>query len=121
MLNFGIIRNLIFGPRSSFPDTVSDANEELPEKGLTMGTLIIGRPGTGKTSSLARHLVDYFETFKDRAIFVLDWSGSVSESILTLIQQKAEDIRDGLVERLVYDELGHPDLVIPLPEFSEDY
>jgi hypothetical protein len=121
MLNFGIIRNLIFGPRSSFPDTVRDANEELPEKGLTMGTLIIGRPGTGKTSSLARHLVDYFETFKDRPIFVLDWSGSISESILTLIQQKAEDIREGLEERLVYDELGHPDLVIPLPEFSEDY
>jgi len=86
-----------------------------------MGTLYIGRQGTGKTSSLANHLVRYFEKYSDRAIFVLDWSGSITDSILTLILQKPQDEKEKLLRRVVYDELGNPDWVIPLPEFSSDY
>lgn len=100
---------------------MQDEVEELYPEGLTMGTLMIGRQGTGKTSSLARHIVDYFMTYPDRAVFVLDWSSSISENILKLIIQKPGEVREKLLKRLVYDELGSPNWVIPFPEFSEAY
>lgn len=95
--------------------------DELPDEGLTMGTLYIGRQGTGKTSSLARHLVEYFKHYSDRAIFILDWSGSISDMILTLVLKEDRDIRDRLIKRIIYDELGNPEWVIPMPEFSNIY
>jgi hypothetical protein len=84
-----------------------------------MGTLYIGRQGTGKTSSLARHLVDYFKKYPDRAIFVLDWSGSITDSILSLLLQEKD--RENLEKRIIYDEMGHPEWCIPFPEFSHLY
>lgn len=95
--------------------------DNLPFEGLTMGTLYIGRQGTGKTSSLARHLVDYALTFRDRAIFVLDWSGSISDMILALIAKQESETKERLLRRVVYDELGNPEWVIPMPEFSPLY
>jgi hypothetical protein len=86
-----------------------------------MGTLIIGRQGTGKTSSLSRHIVDYFTTHPEEAIFVLDWSGSITDTILTLILQLPQTTREGALKRLIYDELGHREWVIPFPEFSHLY
>ena len=86
-----------------------------------MGTLYLGRQGTGKTSSLARHLVEYFKAYPGRGIFVLDWSGSITDCILNLILQTPKEIREKLLKRLVYDELGNPEWIIPLPEFSEVY
>jgi hypothetical protein len=93
--------------------------EELLPEGLTMGTLSIGRQGTGKTSSLARHLVEYFKAYPDRAIFVLDWSGSITDTILSIISREATWER--LSSRIIYDELGNPEWVVPMPEFSQLY
>ena len=61
--------------------------------------------------------MDYFKAYPDRAIFVLDWSGSITDSILTLVAQDDEK----LFKRIIYDEMGHPEWVIPLPEFSHMY
>ena len=121
MLDWKIVKRVLFGKGPPLPNVIQDEVEELYPEGLTMGTLMIGRQGTGKTSSLARHIVDYFTTYKDRAIFVLDWSGSISENILKLIMQKPGEIRDKLLQKVVYDELGNPNWIIPLPEFSEIY
>ena len=93
--------------------------DELFDAGLTMGTLYIGRQGTGKTTALARHLVDYFKRYPDRAVFVLDWSGSITDAILTILLG-GENSEDHL-KRVVYDELGNPDWVVPMPEFSLAY
>jgi len=117
-----VFRAILFGSKPNFPGlALSRQGDELPVDGLTMGTLYLGRPGTGKTSSLARHIVGYFKRYPDRAVFVLDWSGAISESILNLIAQEPPDVREHLVKRLVYDEGGHPEWVIPLPEFSPEY
>lgn len=105
----------------NFPGTRHAAFEELTPEGATMGTLYIGRQGTGKTTSLARHLVDSFKRFPDRAIFVLDWSGSISDAILSLVIQEPKEVREALLRRLVYDEMGNPEWVIPMPEFSHLY
>lgn len=118
-MDWTLIRKLLFPANPKFPNTREAPHEELLPEGLTMGTLYIGKQGTGKTSSLARHLVEYFKTYPDRAIFVLDWSGSITDSILSLISQDREF--ESLAKRIVYDELGNPEWVMPLPEFSHLY
>jgi hypothetical protein len=121
MLDWSLIRKLILPEYPKFPNSRMAPYDELLPDGLTMGTLYIGRPGTGKTTSLARHLVECFKKYPDRAIFVLDWSGSITDSILGLVSQETGNEKESLVSRLVYDELGHPDWITPLPEFSSIY
>jgi hypothetical protein len=119
MLDFKLITKILFPDYPKLPNTRVARNDELLPEGLTMGTLFIGRQGTGKTSSLARHIVDYFKRFPDRAIFILDPSGSISDAIFDLLSRDPDYER--LSKRLVYDELGNPDWVLPLPEFSHLY
>jgi hypothetical protein len=117
--DMNLITDILFGKLP--PASVRGGCDDLYPKGLTMGSLIIGRPGSGKTSSLARQIVDYFLTHPDEPIFVLDWSGPITDSILTLILQQPEEVCEKAVKRLVYDELGNSEWVIPMPEFSELY
>lgn len=119
MFDLNLIRKVIWPNDPAFPSSRTLSHDELLPNGLTMGTLYIGRQGTGKTSSLARHLVEYFKAYPDRAIFVLDWSGSITDSILSLIA--SDPNQEILTKRLVYDEMGHPEFTIPLPEFSNLY
>lgn len=121
MLDWKLLDSLLLGRKPPLPNVFRDAQEELLPEGLTMGTLYIGRQGTGKTSSLARHIVEYLISYHDRGIFVLDWSGSISKSVLTQILHRPKDLRERLLKRVVYDEFGNPDWVVPLPEFSEAY
>lgn len=118
-MDWSLINTILFGKQP--PGRMREGFDDLPAEGLTMGTLFIGRPGSGKTSSLARHLVDYFLKYPDRAIFVLDWGGSDSDSILTLLSQLDEKTREKALRRVIYDELGNPEITIPMPEFSKLY
>jgi len=118
MIDLNLINRLLFGSRPSFSNIAVGQFDDLPPGGLTLGTLYAGRQGTGKTSALARHIVEYFKTYPGRGIFVLDWSGSISDNILHLILQEPLEVREKLLQRLVFDDMGNPDLVIPLPEFS---
>jgi hypothetical protein len=121
MVDLKLISKILWPGYPKYPNCRAAPYEELLADSLTMGTLYIGRQGTGKTSSLARHLVEYFKNYPDRAIFVLDWSGSITDSILALIASESEHEREALLKRLVYDDLGNPDLIIPMPEFSNLY
>jgi hypothetical protein len=121
MFDWKIIKDILAPDSPNFPGVRMAPFEELTAEGATMGTLFVGRQGTGKTTSLARHLWESFKGFPDRAIFVLDWSGSISDAILTLLNQEPKEIRDRLLGRLVYDEMGHPEWVVPMPEFSHYY
>ena len=121
MIDLSLFKTVLFGNQPVFPNLANFKYDDLPAPGLTMGTLYIGSQGTGKTSSLARHLVNYFKAYPDRAIFVLDWSGAITDSILRLILNEPEEVCESLMKRLIYDEMGNPDWIIPLPEFSKDY
>jgi len=119
MISWPTFLQLLFGNTPPVKNVVVGQYDDFPAEGLTMGTLIIGRQGTGKTTALARHLVEYFKLYQNRAIFVLDWSGAISDSILKLVLMDPK--KDELLRRIVYDELGNPEWVIPMPEFSESY
>jgi hypothetical protein len=119
MFDLKLLRDVLWPDLPKYPNTRLAFREELLPEGLTMGTLIIGRQGTGKTTALANHLVEYFKKYPDRAIFVLDWSGSITDNILSLIAQEPE--WEKLAKRIIYDDLGNPEWVVPLPEFSHLY
>ena len=86
-----------------------------------MGTLVIGRQGSGKTSSLARQVVEHFLSHPKEAIFALDWSGPFTNTVLSLLSQYPPEVYERAIRRVVYDEPGNPEWVVPLPEFSEEY
>lgn len=84
-----------------------------------MGTLYIGGQGTGKTTALVRHLIEYMEKHPRVGIFVLDWSGSITDGLLSSIMAVKENQR--LFSRVIYDQLGNEEWVVPMPEFSAAY
>jgi len=119
MIDWKLIVKILWGDLPKYPNTRFVQNEDLAAEGLTMGTLYIGKQGTGKTTSLSRHLVENFKKYPDQAIFVLDAKGSNTNEILSLI---AKDPNwETLAKRIVYDDMGNPDWVVPLPEFSHMY
>jgi hypothetical protein len=119
MIDWKLIIKILFPDLPKYPNTRLVPYEELSTEGLTMGTLIIGKQGSGKTTSLSRHIYEYFKKYPDRAIFVLDSKGSNSDEILSFIARDPD--WEKLSKRIVYDDLGNPDWVIPLPEFSHMY
>jgi hypothetical protein len=86
-----------------------------------MGTLVLGSQGSGKTSYVAKALVDRAIRYPDHPIFVLDWSGSITDTFLEIALSQPPETREKLLKRIVYDELGNKEWVIPLPEFSHIY
>lgn len=119
MLNLRTLSRLLIGnlPANSYLTLCNE--DRLYDNGLTMGTLYIGGQGTGKTTALARHLIDYMRKHPNRAIFVLDWSGSITDSLLSIIM--ASNDSDTLLKRVIYDQLGNQEFVVPMPEFSPSY
>jgi hypothetical protein len=121
MIRFRDLLRLLIPDEPPFPNSVRAEYEELPDEGLTMGTLFIGRQGTGKTSSLANHLLDYVIRHPRRAVLVLDASGSISDSLLEFISRREPDVYKDLLERVVYDDLANPEWITAFPEFSQEY
>src|SRR6266498_2841954 len=116
MIDLELIKNILWPEYPRYPNTRIARYEELPADGLTMGTLYIGKQGSGKTTSLSQHIVEYFKRYVDRAIFVLDNGGSNADSIIARVAQEPD--WEKLSKRIVIDDLGNPEWVVPFPEFS---
>lgn len=93
--------------------------DDLHEEGATRGTLIIGDPGVGKTRYAAMQIFKKFKTYPAQAIFVFDWSGSLTNTLLELIVRDPD--YQSLLRRVVLDELGNEEYICPKPEFHHDY
>ena len=92
--------------------------DDLYEASATRGFLILGDPGSGKTKYASMQIVKRWKA-NPHAVFVFDWSGSITNSILDLIARDKDYQR--LFEMVVLDELGNEEWVIPKPEFHPDY
>src|SRR5688572_19706690 len=119
MIDWKLILKILFPDLPKYPNTRLVPYEELPAEGLTMGTLYIGKQGSGKTTSLSQHLLENFKKYPDRATFVLDAKGSNSKEFFALLAREPD--WEKLSKRIVFDDLGNPDWVLPLPEFSHIY
>src|SRR5688572_15161457 len=115
MIDWKLLLKILLPDVPKYPNTLLVPYEELPVEGLTMGTLYIGKQGSGKTTSLARHLVENFKKYPDQAIFILDPKGSDTKETLALLAK--EPNWETLSKRVVYDDLGNPEWVLPTPEF----
>jgi hypothetical protein len=118
MSTLQLISHILFGKPPPARVTLA-RSDDLTEAGLTRGTLVIGDPGVGKTRYVARQIFKKFKKYQKQAIFVFDWSGSITKEVLE------HNIRDpdflNLNKRIVIDELGNEEYVVPKPEFHPDY
>ena len=123
MLNRSVITNLIFGkPRHpDIPNLRSSRDDNLYFDSLTRGTLVVGKPGVGKTVKTAMLNLDYAQKFPERPIFSLDASGSFTDEFIKLVHQLPRDEREMIERRIVFDRLGDDEWVVPMPFFSDDY
>lgn len=121
MITWKMLFTLLFGKLP--PVSVrTDSDVELPWLGRTLGTFFLGRPGSGKTTLLARLIVAGMILFPRRAVFVLDASGSLIDTILAIILRITDPtLRTQLIARLVYDDMGNREWIMPRPEFSPYY
>lgn len=103
------------------PNMRDDEEALLYPDGGTMGTLILGLAGSGKTSFTAHKLINRAIMDPNVPIFVLDWSGSITDTFLEIVASQPEEIKQKLLKRIVYDELGNKEWVVPMPEFSPRY
>lgn len=116
--NWKFIVEILWGknpPVAVKPTRTDDLNEE----SLTRGTLVIGDPGQGKTEYVSNQIYKKFKEHPEQAIFVFDWSGGLTNAILRRISH--ESGYASLLKRVVLDELGNDEVIIPKPEFHPDY
>src|SRR6266511_155894 len=115
MMSFDLITKILWPDLPKYPNCRLCAYEELLPEGLTMGTLYIGRPGTGKTTSLARHLYESFKKYPERSALILDSSGPITKEFLKFLSMEPIGELERLSRRVVYDQLGNPEWVVPMP------
>lgn len=94
-------------------------NDDLYEAAATRGTLVIGDPGKGKTEYVANQIFKKWKEYHEQAIFVFDWSGGITNALLKRIIR--DDNFEKLLQKVVLDELGNEECIIPKPEFHPAY
>lgn len=123
MLNLNTIGRMIFG-RPNHPDIPNvrvARDDDLYFDSLTRGTLVIGKPGVGKTVWLAMQVLKYALTYPDRPIVSGDASGSFTDEFIKIVHQLPARQRESLSRRIILDRLGDPNYVVPMPFFSPEY
>jgi hypothetical protein len=118
MIDFRLFMKMLAGKQPP-PRVTWTSRDELYEEGATRGTLVIGDPGVGKTRYAAMQIFEKFKAYPAQAIFVFDWSGSLTNTILDLIVRDPD--YQNLLRRVVLDEFGNGEWVCPKPEFHPDY
>jgi hypothetical protein len=118
MIDWNLIDKILFGNQPPVQVTVA-RSDDLYEASATRGTLVIGDPGVGKTRYVAMQIFKKWKAHHDQAIFVFDWSGSLTKTILDLISRDPH--YTDLLKKVVLDDLGNEEYVIPKPEFHPAY
>lgn len=114
-----LIWDLLFPDIGKFPHTKRATSEEIPDAGKTMGNLLVGPQGIGKSTYSANSTVEYRKHYPDRAILLIDNSGSDADKTIERIAQ--EPNWEELTENIIYIDAGNPEYVVPFPEFSPLY
>ncbi len=117
------IKSLLFGRQKypSIPNLAEGNDDFLHLESLTRGTLVLGRPGSGKTVWGAMVTMSRALANPEYPIFVLDASGSFCDEFIKLTYQLPPHLRERIEDRLIYDRMGDPEYVTALPFFSPNY
>jgi hypothetical protein len=121
-MDINYLWDVFFGkPPPSIPNLRMGLDEVLPFYGLVRGTLVIGKPGSGKTRFIAWLTVLYMLKFPDRGILILDASGALKKDILAIALLLSEKERMSILRRLIIDIPFNGEYVHSMPEFHRDY
>lgn len=119
MFSWNDILDILFGKpdHPNIPNIRDSKDDNLPFDGLTRGTVVIGNPGTGKTRWLANQAVRYCLENPDYPFISLDKSGSFTNDFISIVANKPLEVQSEIFSRVIYDELGNDEWVIPFPQF----
>lgn len=112
--------DVLFGDKQAIPN-LKMGKGELYDKGLPMGIFAIGKQGAGKSTWIAMHILSFMHRNLNAAIFILDWSGSITNILFDLISREPSKQAQKDMNRIIYAEPGHPSTIVPMPEFSFEY
>jgi hypothetical protein len=121
LFGWDLIWKLLIPEPPKFPNTREAPSEDIPAAAKRLNELWLGRPATGKTAALARQMVDHLVAHPEEAMVSFDGSQSFTDTFLKIVLSQPKPVRDALLKRIIYDELGHPEWVLTLPEFHESY
>ena len=93
-------------PPPNLPNTRSADSEDIPSSAWRLGQFWLGRPGRGKTAALARMTVDHLIEHPEESLISFDGSQDFTDQFLKVVLSKPKPIRDELIKRIIYDELG---------------
>jgi hypothetical protein len=113
--------DILFPTLPKFPNTHAARYEDIPAAAWRLGQFWGGAPGRGKTMALARATVDHLIEHPDEPMISFDANQNFTDAFLTIVLSQPKNIRDSLIKRIIYDEIGHPTYTITLPEFHESY
>ena len=114
-----LIWDFLFPDARKFPNSRRANSEEIPDAGKTMGNLLIGPQGSGKSTYASNSTVEYRKRYPERAILLIDNAGSDADKTIERIAQ--EPNWEELTENIIYIDAGNPEYVVPFPEFSPLY
>lgn len=93
-------------------------DDDLHEASATLGTLIIGNPGTGKTRYAAMQIYKRWKA-NPHPVFVFDWSGGITNCLLELLAKDKD--YEKLRDKVILDELGNEYVIKGKPELHPEY
>lgn len=121
MIKFSDLWKLFAPEEPPFPNARVAESEDIPALGKRLGEVWLGRPGVGKTVALARCMVDHLISHPEEAMVSVDANQNFTDAFMKIVLSLPREVRDSLIKRMIYDELGHPEWVLTLPEFHESY
>src|SRR5688572_20201274 len=111
--------DLLYPNSRKFPHTKAAKTEDIPADAWRLGQFWGGAPGRGKTMALARMCVDHLIEHPDEPMISFDANQNFTDAFLLIVLSQPKPMRDALIKRIIYDEIGHPTHTITLPPFHE--
>src|SRR5688572_19726495 len=112
---------ILTGKKHGFPNSYPARTEDLYPDGLPLGSVGLGMQGSGKTTAMARMMQEHALKYPDEPIIFFDVSQSITDEFFKIVLSLPEKDKEAILKRVIYDELGHPEWVLTLPEFHEDH
>jgi hypothetical protein len=106
-------------PPPHLPNTRAAVSEDIPASGRRRGIVGLGEPSSGKTASMARMMVDHLIEHPEESMVSFDGSEDFTNKFINIALSKPPAIRDPLLKRIVYDELGHKKFTHTFPVLTE--
>ena len=95
MLDWNLLKSIVDRWHPSLPNTKRAIAEDIPPDAWRLGQLWLGKPGSGKTWSLARCTVDHLIEHPEESLISFDANQNFTDAFLLIVLSRPKE--DGLV------------------------